>query len=146
MTVQAARSIYLYTGGFIMTLNIANTLFSTDIETFQNTDILNSSFSVGAFSASDGNGRVLTFTIPAGASSRLSQVKANFSFDSGKWYILPMVRASKIAPNTSCYFQVFATYSGSNLVITINVVPNGASFSYAAFTLNVNAKLFVTPT
>lgn len=130
-----------------MTLNIDNTLFSTDIPTFQNIAILNQSFSVGSFSGSTGNGFTLTFTIPTGSTvQRLSQVKANFSFDAAKWYNLPMMRASKIVPGTNCYFQVFANYSGSDLIITISVVPTNASFSYPAFTLNVNAKIFVTPT
>jgi hypothetical protein len=130
-----------------MTLNIDNTLVSTDIQTFQNTAILNQPFAVAGGGGSNGNGFVLTFTIPTGANvQRLSQVKANFSFDAAKWYILPMMRAAKIAPSGTVYFQVFANYSGTNLIVSINVIPTAATFSYPAFTLNVNAKVFITPT
>lgn len=129
-----------------MTLDATKIQFASNLGAFQNSLIVNQSFSVSAHTFSDGSEQLLTFNIPTSHGENVSQVQVDFSFDPNKRYIAPLP-GNTIAPSPSTKMLVFANYTPTNLVITLDIIPVGSSpWSYPAFTFDVKAKIFITPT
>lgn len=129
-----------------MTVNIDDIIFSSTVQPFQNSTIVEETFSIPAHTFSSGNEQIVTNSIPLANGENVSQVRVNFSFNSSKWFIVPVQKNGVIVPSSKTHAQVFSNYDGTNLNIIMRIVPGGASpWSYNAFTMTVNAKVFITP-
>lgn len=126
--------------------NIQKAIFISSSQTFQNSTVVENTFAAPAYTFPASNEQIITQNIALNNGENVSQVRINFSFDASKWYIIPVQRFNIIKPSSSTYIQTYAGYDGSNLVITLRVIPIGAAPNeYPAFNYTVNAKIFITP-
>lgn len=120
-------------------------IFSTLYSYFLNYDTQTGSVNVPATSYATGESKSYTVVIPIDRTQDYSQIQINFSFDSTKWYILPVGDVTLDIAFGSV--TTVASYSGANLTITFYVVNQVVGpINNPAFTVTVRSLLFVTPT
>ena len=121
-----------------------NTLFSTRFRYYLNYDTKSGSATVPATSYALGEAKSYSVVIPITRTRDVSNVKFNISTDSSKWYSFP---SRDITLDSKFTLTFTGSYSSNNLTITVYVVNQSFGGSVnTAFTLSVQAALFVTPT
>lgn len=129
-----------------MTPDASKYKVSTTADTFKNSEILESSIYVPAYTFPDGNAQTLTYDFTFDQGETISQIIAKLSYDSSKWHILPLIRFGYYSPSASTNLQLFSSYTGSTLRLTLVILPVGAApWSYTEFTIYFKAKIFVMP-
>jgi hypothetical protein len=119
-------------------------IFSTQYRYFLNYDSKTGSVSVPSTAYALGEAKSYTVTIPITRVKDFSQVLVNFSFDSGKWYAFPF--GDVVLDLSFGSVSTVGSYSGSNLTLIFYVVNQVGPGNNPAFTANVDASLFITPT
>lgn len=119
-------------------------IFSTSYKYFLIYDTETGSVSVPSTAYALNEVKSYTVAIPITRTKDYTQVLLNFSFDSSKWYAFPLT--DLVLDLAFGSVAVVGSYSGSNLTLTIYVINQAGAGNNPAFTVSVEAVLFVTPT
>lgn len=128
--------------------DISKLLLLSSLDAFKNYSDASGSVSVPSESYTDADYNLYTFDIPTQRNEVVSsQTRINFSFDSGKWYLLSNVINLDGEPNSNFSTQARADFvSNDTLRIYIYVVHQvPGTNSNPSFTVQANVYFFESP-
>lgn len=144
MSVALLQQLNFITG-FIMSNNPdpSKILFGTEYNYFLNYNNSPASASITGASVAAGKAVSYSLSIPITNIQDFAQIQINYSFDSTKWYVFPVL---DLTLDANFSVSTVGAFSGSNFVLTFYVVNQTAGTqTHSSFNVSANAYLFVTP-
>lgn len=119
-------------------------LFSSRFKYYLNYDTASGSVAIPASSYTAGTAKSYSLTITGlERTNDFSNIKVNFSHESGNWYNFP---TADIPLDANFDIVTTGGYSGSSLTLTFYIVnQTGSTVSNPAVTVTANVSLFVSP-
>lgn len=119
-------------------------IFSSRYKYLLNSSSATASTTVTGASVGSLNYTTATLNIPIDSVQDFSQVQVTFSFDSGKYYIVPIQELDLDANFT---LTTVGTFTGSNYQLKFYIVnQTGGTQSFSTFSITARGYIFVQPT